>query len=50
MTKKINLIIDSDTGNDVDDAFAIAYAFSHQEIFNIDSVTIAPFIDKVRHV
>lgn len=50
MTKKINLIIDSDTGNDVDDAFAIAYAFSHQEIFNIEAVTIAPFIDKVRHV
>ncbi len=50
MSNKINLIIDSDTGNDVDDAFAIAYAFAHKDLFNIEAITIAPFNDKIRHI
>lgn len=50
MSKKINLIIDSDTGRDVDDAFAIAYAFANQNLFDIKAITVAPFVDKARHI
>ncbi len=46
----INLIIDSDTANDIDDCFAIAYAFANKDKLNIEAITIAPFVDKKRHI
>lgn len=41
--KRLKIIIDSDVANEIDDQFAIAYAFSRQDFFEIMAVTIAPF-------
>ncbi|MGN1201005.1 MAG: nucleoside hydrolase [Candidatus Caccovivens sp.] len=41
--KKIKLIIDSDVANEVDDQFAISYALSRRDIFDVLAITIAPF-------
>lgn len=41
--KKLRIIIDSDTANEIDDAFALAYACVCTDIFDIKAVTIAPF-------
>ena len=46
MQRKINLIIDTDVANEIDDSFAIVYAFANQDRFNIEAITLAPFIDK----
>ena len=43
MCKKINVILDTDTYNECDDQFALAYLIKSQEIFNIDAITIAPY-------
>jgi len=40
---KVKVIIDSDTANEIDDAFALAYAGVCKDIFDIRAVTIAPF-------
>lgn len=42
-TGKIHLIIDSDTKNEVDDQFAIAWALRSTERFQVDAVYAAPF-------
>lgn len=41
--RKHKIIIDSDTANEIDDAFAIAYAFACRDKFDIKAITIAPF-------
>ena len=40
---KINVILDTDTYNETDDQFAIAYLLKSQDKFNIQAITIAPF-------
>lgn len=41
--RKLRIIIDSDTANEIDDAFALAYACLCNDVFDIKAVTIAPF-------
>ena len=43
MKNKIKVLIDSDVANEIDDQFALAYAFSRQNDFDILGVTVAPF-------
>lgn len=46
--KKMNVILDTDTYNECDDQFALAYLLKSQDIFNIEAITIAPF--KKNHI
>lgn len=39
----INVILDTDTYNEVDDQFALAYLLKNRDKFNLEAVTIAPF-------
>ena len=39
----MKLIIDSDVANEVDDVFALAYALSRQDVFDIKLISISPF-------
>lgn len=41
--KKVKVLIDSDVANEIDDQFALAYAFSRQQELEILGITIAPF-------
>ncbi len=41
--EKISLIIDSDVANEIDDQFAISYALSRRDVFDLKAITIAPF-------
>ncbi len=41
--KKYKVILDTDTFNESDDQFAIAYMLKAQDIFDIQAITIAPF-------
>lgn len=41
--KKIRLIIDTDTKNEVDDQFAIAWALNKENRFSIEAIYAAPF-------
>lgn len=45
MNKK-HVIIDTDTYNEVDDQFALSYALLSQDVINIESICIAPFLNK----
>ena len=38
-----NIIIDTDTNNEADDQFALAYAIKCSDLFNIEAITIAPY-------
>ena len=40
---KINFILDTDTYNECDDQFALAYLLKSQERFNIEAITVAPY-------
>ena len=40
---KINVIQDTDTYNECDDQFALAYLLKSQERFNIEAITVAPY-------
>ncbi|MEG1705608.1 MAG: nucleoside hydrolase [Clostridia bacterium] len=42
-SKKINVILDTDTFNECDDQFALTYMLKSQDIFNIEAITIAPY-------
>lgn len=42
-TKKVNVILDTDTYNECDDQFALAYLLKSQDRFNIEAITVAPF-------
>ena len=41
--EKINVILDTDTYNETDDQFALAYLLKSQDRFNIEAITIAPY-------
>lgn len=44
--EKLNVILDTDTYNECDDQFALAYMLKNQDIFNIEAITVAPYINK----
>lgn len=44
--KKINVILDTDTYNECDDQFALAYMLKSQDIFNIEAITVVPYSRK----
>lgn len=44
--KKINVILDTDTYNECDDQFALAYMIKNQGLFNIEAITVAPYSHK----
>lgn len=48
--KKINVILDTDTYNECDDQFALAYMLKSQDIFNVEAITVAPYSHKVPNV
>lgn len=48
-TQKINVILDTDTYNECDDQFALAYMLKSQDIFNIVAITVAPYSHKQRN-
>lgn len=41
--ENINVILDTDTYNECDDQFALAYLLKSQDRFNIEAITIAPY-------
>lgn len=43
INNKLNIILDTDTYNECDDQFALAYLLKYQNKFNIEAITIAPF-------
>lgn len=48
--KKINVILDTDTYNECDDQFALAYMLKSQDVFNIEAITVAPYSHKSKNV
>ncbi len=40
---KVNVILDTDTYNECDDQFALAYLLKSQDKFNIEAITVAPY-------
>lgn len=48
--KKINVILDTDTYNECDDQFALAYMLKSQDKFNIEAITVAPYSHQTRYV
>lgn len=44
--EKVNVILDTDTYNECDDQFALAYMLKSQDIFNIEAITVAPYSRK----
>lgn len=46
---KINVILDTDTCNECDDQFALAYMLKTQEIFNVEAITVAPYSHKEKN-
>ncbi len=48
--KKINVILDTDTYNECDDQFALAYMLKSQYIFNVEAITVAPYSHKSKNV
>ena len=49
-SKKINVILDTDTYNECDDQFALPYLIKSQDIFNIEAITVAPYSHIKRNV
>lgn len=47
--EKLNVILDTDTYNECDDQFALAYMIKNQYIFNIEAITVAPYSHKERN-
>lgn len=47
--EKLNVILDTDTFNECDDQFALAYMIKSQDIFNIEAITVAPYSHKERN-
>ena len=47
--EKLNVILDTDTYNECDDQFALAYMIKNQDIFNIEAITVAPYSHKNRN-
>lgn len=44
MKEKYNVILDTDIGNSWDDQFALVYLLKNDDLFNIEAITIEPFI------
>ena len=42
-TQKVNVVLDTDTYNEVDDQFALAYAIKSSDKLNLEAVYAAPF-------
>lgn len=47
--EKRNVIFDTDTYNECDDQFALAYLLKSQDVFQIDAITVAPYSHKKYH-
>ena len=45
-SEKINVILDTDTYNECDDQFALAYMLKNQNTFNVEAITVAPYSHK----
>ncbi|MEM7336384.1 MAG: nucleoside hydrolase [Chloroflexota bacterium] len=45
-TGKINIVIDTDTYNEIDDQFAVVYALQSQETLSVDAIYAAPFFNE----
>jgi hypothetical protein len=45
-TGKVRMVLDTDTYNEVDDQFALAYAFLSKERIELEAVYAAPFHNK----
>ncbi len=50
MIRKIKVIIDSDTANEIDDSFALSYALANNDVLDIKAITIAPFTAGYKHI
>ena len=48
--EKINVILDTDTYNECDDQFALAYMLKNQDVFNIEAITVAPYSHKKQNM
>ena len=48
--EKVNVILDTDTYNECDDQFALAYLLKNQYKFNIEAITVAPYSHQSRNV
>lgn len=44
--EKFKVILDTDTYNECDDQFAIAYMLKSQDVFDIEAITVAPYQNK----
>ncbi len=49
-SNKINIILDTDTFNECDDQFALAYMLKSQQKLNIEAITIAPYSHKTCNI
>ena len=47
---RLNIILDTDTYNECDDQFALAYLLKSQDKFRVNAITIAPFSHKNNNV
>lgn len=47
---RLNVILDTDTYNECDDQFALAYLLKFQDIFRINAITVVPFSHKDNNV
>ena len=45
-SSRLDLVIDSDTGNETDDQFAVAYALMRSDRFRVHALTAAPFLQR----
>ena len=48
--KNTTVILDTDTYNECDDQFALAYLLKNQDKFNIEAITVAPYSHQSRNV
>lgn len=48
--EKINVILDTDTYNECDDQFALAYMLKSQSVFNVKAITVAPYSHKTKNM
>lgn len=48
--EKLNVILDTDTYNECDDQFALAYMLKSQDVFNVEAITVAPYSHKSKNV
>ena len=44
MKEKLKVILDTDTYNECDDQFALAYMLKSQDIFDVEAITVAPYM------